>query len=87
MPNSYTVQTTPGAERDLRGLSTDVQRRIIKKLRALATIPRPSGVKKLRGNEELYRVRVGDYRIVYQIQDDVLVVLVVRIGHRRDVYR
>ena len=54
---------------------------------ALAANPRPRGVKKLTGLDDLYRIRVADYRIVYQIQDDRLIVLVVRIGHRKDVYR
>ena len=54
---------------------------------ALAANPRPKGVKKLSGPDDLYRIRVGDYRIVYQIHDDRLIVLVVRIGHRKDVYR
>jgi len=49
--------------------------------------PRPKGVKKLTGAEDLYRIRVGDYRFVYQILDDRLIVLVVRIAHRKDVYR
>jgi mRNA interferase RelE/StbE len=49
--------------------------------------PRPKGVKKLAGAEDLYRIRVGDYRVVFQIQDDRLMVLVVRIGHRKDAYR
>ncbi len=53
----------------------------------LAVNPRPKGVKKLSGLDDLYRIRVGDYRIVYQIHDDRLIVLVVRIGHRKDVYR
>ncbi len=54
---------------------------------ALAANPRPKGVKKLTGLDNLYRIRAGDYRIVYQIRDDRLIVLVVRIGHRKDVYR
>jgi len=87
MPTPHTVQLTPAAERDLRGLSTDVQRRVVKKLRALATDPRPSGVKKLAAEDDVYRIRVGDYRILYQIEDAVLLVLVVRIRHRRNVYR
>ena len=53
----------------------------------LAKEPRPKGVKKLSGADDLYRIRVGDYRVVYQIRDDRLIVLVVRIGHRKDVYR
>lgn len=54
---------------------------------ALAGDPRPKGVKKLFGLDDLYRIRVGEYRVVYQIQDNRLIVLVVRIGHRKDVYR
>lgn len=53
----------------------------------LAENPRPPGCVKLQGGDELFRVRVGDYRIVYQIQDAVLVVLVVQVGHRREIYR
>ena len=53
----------------------------------LAKVPQPKGVKKLTGAEDLYRIRVGNYRVVYQIQDNCLIVLVVRIGHRKDVYR
>ena len=62
-------------------------RRFRETLAALAENPRPPGCVKLQGESELYRVRVGEYRIVYQIQDAVLVVLVVQIGHRRDIYR
>lgn len=54
---------------------------------ALGENPRPEGVTKLAGTDDLWRVRVGDFRVVYMIADDVLVVTVVRIGHRRDVYR
>jgi len=53
----------------------------------LAKEPRPKGVNRLTGAADLYRIRVGDYRVVYQIQDNRLIVLVVRIGHRKDVYR
>ncbi len=56
-------------------------------LDSLAKNPRPPGCVKLQGGDDLYRVRVGDYRVVYTIQDTVLVVLVVEAGHRRDIYR
>jgi mRNA interferase RelE/StbE len=87
MPHRYTIRFRPSAERDLRGLPKDVLRRVGKKIDALSVNPRPSGVKKLANEDGIYRVRAGDYRILYQIQDDVLVVLVVQVGHRRDVYR
>ena len=62
-------------------------RRVDARILALAEDPRPPGAKRLAGSEGLHRIRVGDYRVVYAIEDDVLLVLVVRIGHRRDVYR
>ncbi len=64
-----------------------LKRRLTQALRLLESDPRPPGCLKLQGEDELYRVRVGDYRIVYQIRDAALVVLVVRIGNRREIYR
>jgi mRNA interferase RelE/StbE len=60
---------------------------IIEKIQALASHPRPAGYAKLHGADDLYRVRQGDYRIIYQILDKALVVIVVKIGHRKEVYR
>jgi mRNA interferase RelE/StbE len=71
----------------LLALPQAAQARIASAIDALAGDPRPSGVTKLRGPEGFYRIRVGDYRVVYAIEDDVLLVLVVRVGHRREVYR
>jgi mRNA interferase RelE/StbE len=56
-------------------------------MRGLAPDPRPSGCEKLAGVDDLFRIRVGDYRIVYRVQDQALIVLIVKIGHRREVYR
>ncbi len=84
---AYRVELTPAAQRDLRSLDRPVLRRIDARIRSLAEEPRPHGVEKLAGDSEVYRVRVGDYRILYQIDDAVLVVLVVRVRHRREVYR
>ena len=85
---SYRVLVTPAPTRFLERLRDEsLKRRIAKALRVLENDPRPPGSLKLQGGDELYRVRVGDYRIVYQIQDAVLVVLVVQIGHRREIYR
>ena len=84
----YTVYVAPAADRDLKKLPDAVQRRIVSAIETLADDPRPPGTKKLAGQElNLWRIRVGDYRIVYQIQDERLIVLVVRIGHRGDIYR
>jgi mRNA interferase RelE/StbE len=67
-------------------LSPDLQTRIVKALRKLEANARPSGVKKLKG-EDAYRLRIGSYRIIYEVHDKRLLVLVMKIGHRHEVYR
>ena len=84
----YTVSIKPRAEKYLAAIrDVRLSLRLREAIDALAENPRAPGNVKLQGESELYRVRVGDYRIVYQIQDAVLVVLVVQIGHRREIYR
>jgi mRNA interferase RelE/StbE len=83
----YTVLLTPRAQKDLSRLPGDIQARLWERLKALAHTPRPHGVKKLQGRGNLYRVREGAYRIIYTIRDLELIVLVVDIRHRREVYR
>ena len=83
----YRIEVTPAAQRDLKALPRDVLKRVDAKILALADNPRPFGSRLLRGQERLFRVRVGDYRIVYQIEDDRLVILVVRVRHRGKAYR
>lgn len=82
----FAVELLPSAARALSELQRSVQLRIARRIDRLAGDPR-AGATKLRGADDVWRVRVGDYRILYRIEDDRLVVLVVRIGHRRDVYR
>lgn len=83
----YTVRLEHRAEQELRGLPQNILRRVDAKLRALASNPRPRGVVKLSGRTgEGWRVRVGNYRILYRIQDDARVVEVYRIKHRREAY-
>jgi mRNA interferase RelE/StbE len=84
---SYQVELAPAAVRQLKKLTRDIQQRIVQRLEELAQEPRPDGVVKLEGVESLYRIRLGDYRIVYQIQDEILLIMVVKIAHRREVYR
>ena len=83
---TYAVELGP-VRKDLRALDDKTRRRILRALVALEVNPRPPGAKKLRGESELWRVRVGDYRILYSIEEARLVVLVIKIGHRREVYR
>lgn len=70
-----------------RTLSNQEQQRLKTKIDKLAINPRPTGVVKLSGEENLYRIRVGNYRAIYSIKDNQLLILVIKIGHRRDVYR
>jgi mRNA interferase RelE/StbE len=84
---AYTVDLSNRAKRQLAALSSNLQAQIVTALRKLEENPRPSGVKKLKGEDDAYRLRVGDYRVLYEIHDKALLVLVVKIGHRRDVYR
>ena len=83
----YDVQLSSSAARAFRKFDPDVQRRLARQIDSLALNPRPPGVTKLAGEADLYRVRTGDYRIIYTIRDRVLMVLVLAISHRRDVYR
>jgi mRNA interferase RelE/StbE len=84
---AYTVELLPAAARQLRKLDPQAQRRLVAVLELLADEPRPGGAKKLTGGDGEWRVRTGDYRIVYEIEDQVLRVLIVAIGHRREIYR
>jgi mRNA interferase RelE/StbE len=85
---TYTVQLKPAAARDLKRIKDEtVLRRLSRAIDSLATNPRPSHAEALQGDSSILRIRVGDYRVLYTIEDAVLVVLVVRVGHRRDVYR
>jgi mRNA interferase RelE/StbE len=83
----YRIHFAGRAERAFRKLSPEVQRRLDPAILALAANPRPPGCLKFSGPDSLWRIRVGDYRIVYQIQDAVVLILVVNVGHRRDIYR
>jgi mRNA interferase RelE/StbE len=83
----YRVEIARRAARTLAALPRREQQRVRTAIDLLADVPRPPGCVALRGEEAAYRVRVGDYRVVYEVQNDVLVVQVVRVGHRRDVYR
>lgn len=84
---SYEVKFSRGAKKQFSKLPIDVQQRIQTKINELAIEPRPNGVKKLQGDDNSYRVRVGDYRVVYELDDDVLIVTVIKVGHRSDIYK
>jgi mRNA interferase RelE/StbE len=82
----YRLIIKSSAERDLRRLPHSLFLRINQHILALSDEPRPSGARKLKGSQEGWRLRVGDYRVVYQINDKIKAVTIVRVRHRRDVY-
>lgn len=83
----YEIIIKPTAEKSLNRVPWPAGRRIADALEELRNNPRPDGCVKLAGDENLWRIRVGDYRLVYEIHEKRLLVLVVRIGHRKDIYR
>lgn len=84
---TYRIEFSRYAQKQFRKLPPQIQQRLEPQIDALTEKPRPSGAKKLEGEDNQYRIRVGDYRIVYKIHDAVLLVILLRIGHRREVYR
>ncbi|PRB66804.1 type II toxin-antitoxin system RelE/ParE family toxin [Arthrobacter sp. MYb213] len=85
--SSYRVEFTTAAAKELRKLDPGIRRRVLSGIADLEGDPRPSGCKKLVGETNAWRVRIGDYRVLYEVLDAVLVVTVVRVAHRREVYR
>jgi mRNA interferase RelE/StbE len=82
----YKVVFARSARRELEGLEASVARRIIARIETLTTNPRPPGCVKLQGAADLWRIRIGDYRLVYSIDDDASLVDIRVVRHRRDVY-
>jgi len=83
---SYNIRIKRSAAMELEAISLKDRKRIVKRIEALAAEPRPPGCEKLSG-EEKYRLRQGDYRVLYEIVDHEFIVTVIKIGNRRDVYR
>lgn len=84
---SYRLIWKPSAEKELRKLPREIIARLVAVAEALAVNPHPPGAKKLSGTDHAYRVRTGDYRLVYEVQSGELFIHIIRIGHRREVYR
>jgi len=82
----YSLEIKPSAQKELDALADDLFTRIDRKILALANNPRPAGCKKLKGYKDQWRIRVGDWRVVYIISDATRVVSVTRVAHRREVY-
>ena len=83
---NYSIEIKKSAAKEIASLPKSDIARIVEKIERLATDPRPDGCKKLSGDEK-YRIRVGRYRILYRIEESLLIIYIVKVGHRRDVYR
>jgi mRNA interferase RelE/StbE len=83
----HAIYFAPSADKALRTLPEAIQKRIVAAVEELGNNPRPPGCKKLKGEDDLWRIRIGDYRAVYTLRDAELLVLVVRVAHRKDVYK
>jgi mRNA interferase RelE/StbE len=83
----YQLLYKRSVEKDLRKLPDRVRKVIVQRIVELAANPRPAGVTKLRGAKDLFRVRFTEYRIIYQVKDKEITVLIIKVGHRKDVYR
>ena len=84
---AYRIEFKPLALRQLEKLPRDVQKRLAGKIESLRDDPFPPGCKKMEGLPDAWRIRTGDYRVVYQVHRGILLVLVLTVGHRKDVYR
>jgi mRNA interferase RelE/StbE len=83
----YRVQISATAERQLRRLPRDDQLRVVRAVLTLAQDPRPQGCRKLQGYDDVFRIRVGTYRVIYSVEGRQLRVIILKVGHRKDVYR
>lgn len=82
----FSIEVAPAAVRQIKKLDRAVQQRIVASIEKLSENPRPPGCLKLSGRGDIYRIRVADFRILYTVADERLIVLVLKVGHRRDVY-
>jgi len=83
----YKIEWKNSAKKELKKLDRNVIPKIITAVESLASEPHPAGHKKLQGSEHTYRIRTGDYRIVYSIEDQILLIEIIKVGHRKDIYK
>ena len=84
---TFRIRISRSAERQLKQFTDEGRRRVAGAIRALANEPFPRGCRKLTGYEDVFRIRVGPYRVLYSVNGDQLIVIVLKVGHRRNVYR
>ena len=83
----YEIIIVSAVRKQLKRINREDKKRILDKIQSLANNPRPHGYKELKGSENLFRVRTGDYRIIYEIQDKMLLITILKVGNRREIYR
>lgn len=83
----YQISFRRSAEKDLRKLDANTQQRVLNAVESLSKDPRPDGCRKLQAASDAFRIRVGDYRVIYSVDNQVLIVAIDRVRHRRDAYR
>lgn len=83
---SYRIIIPKSVEKQLNNLPKKQRQKIIEAIKFLGVVPRPDGVKKLKGYDQTYRIRIGDYRVIYKIEDDQMIILVLSAIHRKDAY-
>lgn len=83
----YDIQYKSSVKKDLKKLNQSDRKSIVNKIEKLKKDPKPQGSAKLKGSADLYRIRQGDYRVIYRLANNVLVVVIIRIGHRSDIYK
>ena len=85
--SAYKIIIVGAVHKQLKRINREDKKRILDKIQSLANNPRPHGFKELKGSENLFRVRTGDYRIIYEIQDKMLLITILKVGNRREIYR
>ena len=84
---SYRIEVTATAERQIRKLKRSEQLRVLRVIQSLSVEPRPRGTRKLTGYEDVFRVRVGTFRVVYSVEATRLLIIILKVGQRKDIYR
>ena len=84
---SFRIEVSATAEKQIRKLPREDQVRVLRAIRSLATEPTPPGVRKVRGYDDVFRIRVGTYRVLYRVEGRRLLIIILKLGHRREIYR
>jgi mRNA interferase RelE/StbE len=84
---SFRIEVSATAEKQIRKLRREDQLRVLRAIQPLATEPTPPGSRKIRGYDDVYRIRVGNYRVLYHVAGRRLLIIILKIGHRREIYR